>query len=193
MWNNNSSVSFWMILILLVFEVAVKIGLTSDVQIFQTSLQTSEGLFYFLNGFLNKPTHLPGIYVTVGAISMCLYSRRSWAAFVTVLLVQNQECRHLLHTWQTIEWIPLLFPGHLPVLGIVAVGSGLALIIFGISSFLIYRWVSHPADACFLRGQIPILLLLLILLLYRFDWSNLYMCNVVFKQVLPRQQLSGWC
>uniref|UniRef100_A0A673AQH4 Atrial natriuretic peptide receptor 2 n=1 Tax=Sphaeramia orbicularis TaxID=375764 RepID=A0A673AQH4_9TELE len=29
--------------------------------------------------------------------------------------------------------------GHLPVLGIVAVGSGLALIIFGISSFLIYR------------------------------------------------------
>lgn len=35
----------------------------------------------------------------------------------------------------------LLFPGHLPVLGIVAVGSGLALIIFGISSFLIYRWV----------------------------------------------------
>lgn len=35
----------------------------------------------------------------------------------------------------------LVFPGHLPVLGIVAVGSGLALIIFGISSFLIYRWV----------------------------------------------------
>uniref|UniRef100_A0A672K1T2 Guanylate cyclase n=1 Tax=Sinocyclocheilus grahami TaxID=75366 RepID=A0A672K1T2_SINGR len=30
-------------------------------------------------------------------------------------------------------------PYHLPVLGIVAVGSGLALIIFGISSFLIYR------------------------------------------------------
>ncbi|KTG44516.1 hypothetical protein cypCar_00004942, partial [Cyprinus carpio] len=30
---------------------------------------------------------------------------------------------------------------HLPVLGIVAVGSGLALIIFGISSFLIYRYV----------------------------------------------------
>uniref|UniRef100_A0A8C5BH32 Guanylate cyclase n=1 Tax=Gadus morhua TaxID=8049 RepID=A0A8C5BH32_GADMO len=29
--------------------------------------------------------------------------------------------------------------GHLPVLGIVAVGSGLALIVFGISSFLIYR------------------------------------------------------
>lgn len=108
---------------------------------------------------------------------MCLYSRRSWAAFVTVLLVQNQECRHLLHTWRTIEWIPLLFPGHLPVLGIVAVGSGLALIIFGISSFLIYRWVSHPADACFLRGQIPSLLLFILLLLYRFDWSNLYMCQ----------------
>uniref|UniRef100_A0A8C2CAP2 Guanylate cyclase n=1 Tax=Cyprinus carpio TaxID=7962 RepID=A0A8C2CAP2_CYPCA len=35
----------------------------------------------------------------------------------------------------------LLLPNknHLPVLGIVAVGSGLALIIFGISSFLIYR------------------------------------------------------
>ena len=34
-----------------------------------------------------------------------------------------------------------LTAGHLPVLGIVAVGSGLALIVFGISSFLIYRWV----------------------------------------------------
>uniref|UniRef100_A0A8C7F647 Guanylate cyclase n=1 Tax=Oncorhynchus kisutch TaxID=8019 RepID=A0A8C7F647_ONCKI len=34
---------------------------------------------------------------------------------------------------------PTCADGHLPVLGIVAVGSGLALIIFGISSFLIYR------------------------------------------------------
>lgn len=32
-------------------------------------------------------------------------------------------------------------PDNLPVLGIVAVGSGLALIIFGISSFLIYRYI----------------------------------------------------
>ncbi|KAI4816533.1 hypothetical protein KUCAC02_008856, partial [Chaenocephalus aceratus] len=36
--------------------------------------------------------------------------------------------------------------GHLPVLGIVAVGSGLALIIFGISSFLIYRHQWSFAD-----------------------------------------------
>uniref|UniRef100_A0AAZ3SL66 Guanylate cyclase n=1 Tax=Oncorhynchus tshawytscha TaxID=74940 RepID=A0AAZ3SL66_ONCTS len=34
---------------------------------------------------------------------------------------------------------PICIDAHLPVLGIVAVGSGLALIIFGISSFLIYR------------------------------------------------------
>ncbi|CAB1332717.1 unnamed protein product [Coregonus sp. 'balchen'] len=34
---------------------------------------------------------------------------------------------------------PICVDAHLPVLGIVAVGSGLALIIFGISSFLIYR------------------------------------------------------
>lgn len=33
------------------------------------------------------------------------------------------------------------FSDQIPVLGIVAVGSGLALIIFGMSSFLIYRYV----------------------------------------------------
>ncbi|MEQ2314523.1 Nitrogen permease regulator 2, partial [Ameca splendens] len=38
--------------------------------------------------------------------------------------------------------------GQLPVLGIVAVGSGLALIIFGISSFLIYS----QSESILIRG-----------------------------------------
>lgn len=74
--------------------------------------------------------------------SMCLFSKRTELH----LSDMSVDVCHM-HEWTT-EWIPVLFPGHLPVLGIVAVGSGLALIIFGISSFLIYRWVLHPADAC---------------------------------------------
>lgn len=79
----------------------------------------------------------------------CISGSHSCVFYNTVLFFpfQRHECGHLLNIWETTEfWILLLFPGHLPVLGIVAVGSGLALIIFGISSFLIYRWVwLHPA------------------------------------------------
>lgn len=117
------------------------------------------------------------------------------------------ECGHLLNIWETIEcWIPLLFPGHLPVLGIVAVGSGLALIIFGISSFLIYRWVwLHPADAsclcCFQlkpykRKDDTYFFFISFKKRKMFEtgfMGQAAICaRVVFTQLLPRQQLSRW-
>lgn len=159
-------------------SVFVKLGLTclvfscpntaARVNLLMSALdwkQTQRGET-FHNGFLSKPTHLFDrypIYLGIdevrclcdwpSRVSICLSSGMVELHFVTplcwlYLLFLNMKTSVTCVTWETTEWISLLFPGHLPILGIVAVGSGLALIIFGISSFLIYRWVSHPAHAC---------------------------------------------
>lgn len=102
---------------------------------------------------------------TSGSHSCVFHSTAQRSFFFSLFKDMNVDICWTYERQLSVESFFSCFPGHLPVLGIVAVGSGLALIIFGISSFLIYRWVwLRRADAsclcCFLAQTVEMQILL---------------------------------
>lgn len=75
-----------------------------------------------------RPNRLTQVSTEVSNVNS--FARGCLTFFTLLCLIDSLKCKYCFH-----------FPDQIPVLGIVAVGSGLALIIFGMSSFLIYRYV----------------------------------------------------